>query len=208
MGGLQPEEPAAVSKLRSLQRKGQHYLDKTTVWVKTRWSMLAVVVLMYGVRVYLKKGFYIVTYGLGIYQLNLLIGFLSPAVDPDTEGPMLPTRDGEYRPFTRKLPEFKFWFSSFRAVVASFIMTFFSIFDLPVFWPILLAYFIVLVVLTMKDRVKHMLKHKYVPFSFGKQTWGVDQDQGSRRQGWEGKQVRYHAPQGRGFSSRTNSARN
>merc|ERR1719213_988194 len=156
--GAQPEEPAAVGKLRNLQRKGQHYLDKTTVWVKTRWTVLALSVLAYGVRVYLKQGFYIVTYGLGIYQLNLLIGFLSPAVDPDSEGPMLPTNDGEYRPFSRKLPEFKFWFSSIRSVVAAFHMTFFDVFDL--------------VILTMKDRVKHMLKHQYVPFSFKKQTYG------------------------------------
>lgn len=31
------------------------------------------------------QGFYIVTYGLGIYLLNLLIAFLSPQVDPAQE---------------------------------------------------------------------------------------------------------------------------
>merc|ERR1739845_57344 len=105
--------------------------------------------------------------------LNLLINFLSPAVDPDTEdGPVLPTSDGEFRPFTRKLPEFKCWLNAFRAMMCSLIMTFFDIFDLPVFWPILLAYFILLLVLTLKDRVKHMYKFNYVPWSAGKQTYG------------------------------------
>ena len=36
-------------------------------------------------------GWYIITYGLGIYVLNLLIGFLSPQADPESEGSMLPT---------------------------------------------------------------------------------------------------------------------
>lgn len=49
------------------------------------------------------SGWYIITYGLGIYALNLLIGFLSPASDPETEGPTLPTsKDDEFRPFVRR----------------------------------------------------------------------------------------------------------
>jgi len=170
---MEAEEPAAIGHLTAFTRVIQHYIDKTTIWIKTRWCLFVVLLIVYGVRVFFLKGFYIITYGLGIYLLNLLIGFLSPAVDPDTEGPVLPTKESsEFRPFTRKLPEFKFWLSAFRASLISFIMTFFEVFDLPVFWPILLAYFIMLVVLTMKDRIKHMLKYKYVPFSTGKQTYG------------------------------------
>lgn len=48
--------------------------------------------------------------GLGIYTLNLLIGFLSPQVDPESEGPALPMKGSdEFKPFVRRLPEFKFW---------------------------------------------------------------------------------------------------
>ena len=106
-------------------------------------------------------GWYIITYGLGIYALNLLIGFLSPATDPETEGPTLPTsKDDEFRPFVRRLPEFKFWrglaaalaarrlvsegarwtgrYGLTKAFCVAFCMTFFSIFNIPVFWPILL----------------------------------------------------------------------
>jgi hypothetical protein len=44
-----------------------------------------------------------------IYLLNLLIGFLSPQADPETEGPALPTKgNDEFKPFIRRLPEFKF----------------------------------------------------------------------------------------------------
>lgn len=87
-------------------------------------------VLIYVIRVYFVEGFYIVSYGLGIYILNLLIGFLSPQVDPEiqalsddsinNDGPSLPTRGSdEFRPFVRRLPEFKFWY-----VVLCFIFDF------------------------------------------------------------------------------------
>lgn len=74
----------------------------------------------------------------------------------------------EYRPFARRLPEFKFWMACARGVATSLIMTFFSIFDVPVFWPILLMYFGVLFFMTMKRQIAHMYKHRYVPISFGK----------------------------------------
>ncbi|KAF4357260.1 hypothetical protein F8388_002768 [Cannabis sativa] len=145
-------------------------------------------------RVYYLQGFYIVSYGLGIYILNLLIGFLSPKVDPELEvldGASLPTKGSdEFKPFIRRLPEFKFeillenedvalcrflahppTYAITKAFCVAFLMTFFSVFDVPVFWPILLCYWIVLFVLTMKRQIMHMIKYKYIPFSFGKQKY-------------------------------------
>lgn len=40
-------------------------------------------------------------------------------------------------------------------------MTFFQFFDVPVYWPILLLYFLSLFVLTMKRQIRHMIKHRY-----------------------------------------------
>ena len=65
----------AFAKLAQAYR---HYLDKTTPHVAPRWAALALVVLVYAVRAYLLRGFYIITYALGIYNLNLLLGFLTP----------------------------------------------------------------------------------------------------------------------------------
>ncbi|KAI6677730.1 hypothetical protein NL676_038526 [Syzygium grande] len=122
------------------------------------------------------QGFYIVSYGLGIYILNLMIGFLSPLVDPELEasdGPMLPTKGSdEFKPFIRRLPEFKFWHSITSAFFIAFLMTFFSMFDVPVFWPILLFYWLVLFIMTMRRQIAHMIKYKYIPFSIGKQKYG------------------------------------
>lgn len=129
--------------------------------------------MLYVVRVWYLRGFYIVTYGLGIYNLNLVLGFITPQFDPDQEGPELPIKsDEEFRPFVRRLPEFKFWFHSLRSVLLCFGATFISVFDLPVFWPILLVYFFVLLFVTMKRQIRHMIKHRYLPFSFGKKRYG------------------------------------
>jgi len=137
-----------------------------------RWFGFGLALVLYLIRVYFLEGFFIVTYALGIYLLNLLIGFLSPNIDPEEQDGLteisLPQTDSEeFRPFIRKLPEFQFWFWGTRAVVFSIIATFFPIFDLPVFWPILLFYFVFLFLITMKQQIMHMIKHKYVPWSTG-----------------------------------------
>jgi len=153
-------------------QKFQQFLDRSTVHVAPRWLGFAGCLVFYGLRVYIIQGWFIVTYGLGIFLLNNFIGFLSPQADPDGDGPLLPTSAGDnFKPFTRRVPEFKFWYSSTKGVCTAFCMTFFSIFDVPVFWPILLIYFFALFFLTMKRQVKHMIKHKYVPWSWGKKSY-------------------------------------
>ena len=61
-------------------------------------------------------------------------------------------------------------YSCTKAFIMAFCMTFFSVFDVPVFWPILLIYWIMLFFITMKRQIRHMIKHRYLPFSFGKQV--------------------------------------
>ncbi|TXG74580.1 hypothetical protein ES288_1Z031700v1 [Gossypium darwinii] len=182
LGGddLSPSSPAAVISRWTFEvsRRYQHLLDKTVPHVLNRWIGCLAVVLIYAVRVYFVQGFYIVTYGLGIYLLNLLMGFLSPQVDPEMEdGPSLPVSGSdEFRPFVRRLPNsnsgsLSSLYSITKAFCIAFVMTFFSVFDVPVFWPILLFYWIMLFILTMRKQILHMIKYKYVPFSFGKQRY-------------------------------------
>ena len=110
------------------------------------------------------QGWYIVTYALAIYHLNLLLAFLTPKIDPalahlededPNDGLELPTKQNdEFRPFIRRLPEFKFWYSATKATVIAFTCTFFDFFNIPVFWPILVMYFITLFCITMKRQIK------------------------------------------------------
>lgn len=101
-------------------------------------------------------------------------------------------QDEEFRPFIRRLPEFKFWHSATRAIGISLLCSFFTFFDVPVFWPVLVMYWIILFVLTsmcscpppplpqmqrlltlpVRKQIQHMIKYRYVPFSFGKARYG------------------------------------
>jgi hypothetical protein len=139
-----------------------------------------------------------VAYSLGIYLLNLFLAFLSPKFDPaleqdegmeDGNASGLPTKeDQEFRPFVRRLPEFKFWYSTTKAIAIGFFCSWFEIFNLPVFWPVLVVYWLILFGLTsestqpgewgrreteeltsaVRRQIQHMIKYRYVPFTVGK----------------------------------------
>ncbi|KAJ1504645.1 hypothetical protein HMI54_006471 [Coelomomyces lativittatus] len=163
-----------------LQRRIQHLLDKSIPFTFYRWFGWSMLLATFLLRVFFAQGWYIVTYALGIYLLNLVLLFLSPRWDPalqdveddDDEAIRLPTKnDDDFRPFIRRLPEFKFWWSATKAVLISILCTFFEVLNIPVFWPILVIYFCVLVTLTMRRQILHMIKYKYIPFNFGKRRY-------------------------------------
>jgi len=159
-----------------LKKSFQIWLDWSVPLTIGRWMVTLLILSAYVIRVAILGGWHIVSYALGIYILNLLISFLSPQIDPEFEispsaddSPTLPTEnDQEFRPFIRRLPEFKFWYSITRACFLAILCTFFSFLNIPVFWPILLVYFIALFFVTMKKQIMHMIKYKYIPFSWGK----------------------------------------
>jgi hypothetical protein len=120
-----------------------------------------------------------VAYSLGIYLLNLFLAFLQPKFDPSNEAidndmedgaaGGLPTKqDEEFRPFIRRLPEFKFWHSATRAIAIGFVCSWFSIFNVPVFWPVLVVYWLILFTLTSMLALNT------------RGEWGEDRDEESR----------------------------
>lgn len=173
----------------------QAYLDRTVPHVGGRWASFGGLLVLFMLRIVMAQGWYIVCYGLGIYLLNLFLLFLTPKFDPSLEQELRNEdieegevgastddaasasasksldEDGEFRPFIRRLPEFKFWHNATRATVLAIFCTFFEFFDIPVFWPILLLYFIALFILTMRRQLQHMIKYKYLPFDLGKTTY-------------------------------------
>lgn len=177
----------AVSQaIKHLQLRYQKLLDDVTPFTVGRWISAGLLTLAFLARVFILQGWYIVTYALGIYHLNLFIAFLSPKIDPeiaeyedDAGGPELPTRaNEEFRPFIRRLPEFKFWYSVAKSTLIATVCTFFDCFNIPVFWPILVMYFITLFGITMKRQIKHMIKYRYLPFTHGKPKYSGHGDTG------------------------------
>ncbi|XP_020978018.1 uncharacterized protein LOC110271436, partial [Arachis ipaensis] len=91
-----------------VSRQYQHFLDKTTPHMLRRWIGSLIVACIYVLRIYLIQDFYIVSYSLRIYMLNLLIRFLFPQVDPEIQelydGVTLPARGSdEFHPFVASL---------------------------------------------------------------------------------------------------------
>ncbi|THW62248.1 retrieval of early ER protein Rer1 [Aureobasidium pullulans] len=204
MDSPEPDTPFAAVSAQTT-RAGmlyQSYLDKSTPYKTYRWIGTGVVFLMFGLRIFLAQGWYIVAYTLGIYLLNLFLAFISPKFDPGLESAEdmeegssgdLPTKStDEFKPFVRRLPEFKFWHTATRAVVLAFLCSWSEIFNLPVFWPVLVVYWLILVVLTMRRQIQHMLskkmeyaynenfradkqkiEYRYVPWDFGKKNYAA-----------------------------------
>lgn len=186
MDGPEPETTPfdAISQQSSkVIRIYQQYLDASTPYTPMRWGATILLLTAFFVRILVVQGWYIVAYCLGIYLLNLFLAFLQPKFDPSLDSTeddgleggqsSLPTKaDEEFRPFIRRLPEFKFWHSATRAIAIGLFCSFFEIFNLPVFWPVLVMYWLILFSLTMRRQIQHMIKYRYVPFSLGKTKYG------------------------------------
>jgi len=179
-----PLQPLEVH-ITKWQRKYQQTLDKLTPHTYQRWAATTGLVTLFLLRIVFSQGWYIICYAHAIYLLNLLLAFLQPKFDPsiqddimaddmeeggDTPTPLPSSRDDEFRPFVRRLPEWQFWLSTTRATLIAIFCTLSSIFDVPVYWPILVMYFFVLFFLTMRRQIQHMIKYKYVPFDIGRKT--------------------------------------
>ncbi|KAG1781936.1 retrieval of early ER protein Rer1 [Suillus placidus] len=183
--GVTPFHSAQAS-FSKFQRQYQQTLDRWTPHVVQRWLSTFCLLALFMLRIVLSQGWYIVCYGLAIYLLNLLLAFLQPKFDPSLEDdlladeieeggdqsvPVLPSqRDDEFRPFVRRLPEWQFWLSATRATLISLFCTVSEVFDVPVYWPILVVYFCVLFALTMRRQIQHMIKYKYIPFDIGRKA--------------------------------------
>lgn len=159
-------------------------MDQTTPHPGARWTAFGIALSLFLLRVITHYGFYVIAYALGIYLLNIFLLFLSPRLDPAEEDGLsndselvgddisLPmARNDEFRPFVRRLPEFRFWHNAMRATTVALMGTMFKALDVPVFWPILLFYFVLLTVLTLRRQIEHMVKYKYVPWDVGNKSF-------------------------------------
>ena len=58
------------------------------------------------------------------------------------------------------MPEFKFWHAATRATTIAFLCCWSEIFNLPVFWPVLVVYWLILDFLTMRRQIQSMIKYR------------------------------------------------
>lgn len=149
------------------------FLDTLVPHRSLRWCFFVFVVLLYIARVVSVRGFAIITYGLCIHILYLLVLMLTPLSEPDdfSSEAQLPTSqaDGEeFRPFMPRVSEYIVWLGMMKVLLICLCLTLFPFLDIPVFWPLLVFYVIILFVIQIGGRIKHMIKHRYVPWNAGK----------------------------------------
>lgn len=154
----------------------QRYMDKSVPHKALRWSCFAFLTFLFVARIVSYGGFYVIAYGLFIHMLAQAVMMVTPLYDPEeSRGGDLPTtnakgdeRDDEFRPFVPVVQEFVVWKSVAKGVFISLLLTVIPLLDIPVYWPILVLYSIVLLAVNMGAKVKHMWQHGYVPWSAGK----------------------------------------
>lgn len=129
-------------------------LDRWVLHKKERWAFFAFLAIFFFLRMVFKEGYYAIAYLLGFTYLQNLILYLTPQEIPtideedDEEIFDIPTtinlhssEDGS-KPIIRKLHEFHLWKKLSLFTGLAVVSTFFESFDIPVFWPLLLLYFI------------------------------------------------------------------
>ena len=57
--------------------------------------------------------------------------------------------------------------------MACVVMTFFEFFEFPIYWPLLVCYFVFMTTFLCRYKIEHMIKYKYIPFDFGKKKYGT-----------------------------------
>ncbi|OQS55877.1 RER1C [Ecytonucleospora hepatopenaei] len=150
----------------------QFMRDKLAGEVQLRWCMFLFVLVIYLIRVLIKQSHHIITYAVGIYLIQGFILFATPkmknAEDPFetlTEEQIQEEQKRFDGPFIRNLPEYDFWVFYMKVVSISFILTFFSFLDIPVFVPLLVLYFFIMVFATLAKLMQHQKLYKYNPWT-------------------------------------------
>ena len=159
----------------------QKKIDRLIVYKTQRWVMLLVVLLVFLMRMIILEAFFAVAYILGFYIMQNVILYFTPSSLPSIQDEeeadeeiyeipekMLEKSEDSSKPIIRKLGEFRLWKKLFLAISIALLCTFMKIFDFPVFWPILLIYFLFITLTIVIRQRQHMKKYGYTLSDFFK----------------------------------------
>ena len=150
-------------------------IDKYIFYIKTRWTLSFLGLCFYIYRISILGGFHVISYIMGLYILHLGVQFFQPLGLPSIDDDIIdnevyedlpisgqtPSNNDDFKPLIRSVSEFKFWQNVSFCVGIAIVCTYFKMLDLPVFWPFLLVYFIVLLLLTVRKMLLHMNHFNY-----------------------------------------------
>ncbi|GFE52830.1 Rer1 family protein [Babesia ovis] len=195
-----PMEPRGIpgQMLFYFRMLRQVVLDWLSPRLFLRWMYFTIVFIAFWHHIFGNGMHFVIAYMYAVYALNLVLRFITPldfddlcaAHEEANGGTILPSSEDkpkeitlekmrksenvyEFKPFMRQMNEFTFWLALVRASHLSYICTCFEFLDVPVFWPLLVIYFVMLFATTMRQQLENMIKYKYVPFNIGKKTYGA-----------------------------------
>lgn len=152
---------------RKLSRGSDCLLSSLIIYHSERWIVTSVLFsyMLWRVVVYNYLG---LMYFSGLYLLYLAVQFYTPMglPDPDEDDFTLNEQPSELgasedRPVLRSITEFSFWKQATLVVLLSLLCTFSDVFLVPVYWPFLFSYFLVLIFFAVRKHMKHMHKYGY-----------------------------------------------
>ena len=149
-------------------------LDKYILKKKERWAFFGFLIFLLFLRVFQTSGYYAILYILGFYYLNNVILFVTPSGLPTIQEEeenedlydipdtiILDKNEDASKPVIRKIGEYNLWKKMVFSTLVAIFCTFFELFNFPVFWPILLVYFFVVIISVYLKQKKHMQKYGY-----------------------------------------------
>lgn len=146
--------------------------DNLTYKLNLRWGIFAGSLTLYLLRVLYKNSHHIITYGVGIYLIQGFILFATPKMkntaDPFETLTQEQIEEEQRRfdgPFIRNLSEYDFWIFYMKVIGISFVLTFFDFLDIPVFVPLLVIYFFLLIGATLMKLKQHQKMYQYNPWN-------------------------------------------
>ena len=66
------------------------------------------------------------------------------------------------------------------ATVVAIILSYMDFLRIPVYWPLLLVYIVLVFLVACKQRISHMIKFKYVPFDANKMKYNTKKNDSTK----------------------------
>lgn len=177
------KESKTFIQLKIIKNLFRRKLDSYILNKKERWVFFIFCLLVLFFRVYQTSGYFAILYILGFYYLNNVILFVTPSGLPTIQEEeeneelydipdtiVLDKNEDTSKPVIRKIGEFNLWKKMVFSTLISIFCTFFELFNFPVFWPILLIYFFVVMISVYLKQKKHMEKYGYSYSDFFKKN--------------------------------------
>lgn len=147
--------------------------DKLAPKPNIRWGFTLLLVVLYALKVIISQSHALISYCVGVYLVHGFIMFATPKDDRIPDPFEIEADDTEYcplnidndlKPFIRNMPEYSFWVFCTKIIGISLFLTFFAFTDIPVYVPILVVYFIFMMIVTGFKLWQHSRKYNYNPF--------------------------------------------